>query len=204
MSGVDKAHAAGFTGSGVTVAILDTGIDYNHPSLGGGIGPAFKVTGGFDLVGDAYNGTNEPVPDNDPLDQCNGHGTHVAGIIGANPGNKFGISGVAFGAKLRMYRVFGCAGSVTDDVLINALLRAERDGASVISLSLGGSDGWTESSSSVVASRIARNGKVVVIAAGNDGQLGSWYSSSPGNGIGVISVASVQKSVSIVPFASFS
>src|SRR4051794_23414539 len=110
MSGVDKAHAAGFTGAGVTIAILDTGIDYTHPSLGGGFGPGFKVVRGFDLVGDAYNGTNTPVPDGDPLDQCNGHGTHIAGIIGANPGNEFGMSGVAFGAQLAMYRVFGCAG----------------------------------------------------------------------------------------------
>lgn len=77
-------------------------------------------------------GSNTPVPDNDPLDQCCGHGTFVAvspllrfvaqlihsiwqGIIGANPGNDFGISGVAYEASLTSYRVFGCQGFVGDD-----------------------------------------------------------------------------------------
>jgi subtilisin family serine protease len=141
---------------------------------------------------------------------CNGHGTHVAGIIGADPGNKFGIQGVSYGASIAAYRVFGCKGSVTDDsqfslppslsyasnsipVIIDALLRGNSDGMDILTLSLGGSDGWTESSSSVVASRLASRGKVVTIAAGNDGAYGSWYTSSPGNGIDVISVASVDK-----------
>jgi subtilisin family serine protease len=58
-----------------------------HPALGGGFGKGFKVTNGFDLVGDAYTGSNTPKPDSDPLDACgaasgaSGHGTHVSGII---------------------------------------------------------------------------------------------------------------------------
>ena len=199
--------------------------------LGGKFGPGNKVIGGYDFVGDNYNGkysllaessssnhhstlllgTNTPVPDNDPLDQCAGHGTHVAvsfsskymiqfaffysptiddkGIIGANPGNQFNISGVAYDSSLSAYRVFGCTGSVTDDskspafivpsifiynlpffylVIVEALLRGVADGQDILTLSLGGPDGWTESSSSVVASRIAASGKVVTIAAGND------------------------------------
>jgi subtilisin family serine protease len=48
---------------------IDTGVDYKHPFLGGGFGPGFKVAGGYDFVGDAYNGTNTAVPDNDPLDE---------------------------------------------------------------------------------------------------------------------------------------
>lgn len=74
------------------------------------------------------------MPDSDPLDQCNGHGTHVGvrnvlqmrrytslitltkkGIIGANPGNEFNISGVAYEASLSAYRIFGCTGDTTDD-----------------------------------------------------------------------------------------
>lgn len=72
-------------------ASLDTGIDYTHPALGGGFGSGFKVEGGYDLVGDDYTGIfssgcivqicvltyfvgfNDPVPDNDPLDQCAGN-----------------------------------------------------------------------------------------------------------------------------------
>lgn len=51
MTGVDKLHEAGILGKGVKVAIIDAGIDYNHPALGGGFGPGFKVVGGYDLVG---------------------------------------------------------------------------------------------------------------------------------------------------------
>ncbi|KAJ7238980.1 subtilisin-like protease [Mycena rebaudengoi] len=189
-TGVDKLHAKGITGKGVKIAILDTGIDYTHPDLGAGFGKGFKVAGGFDLVGDDYIGSNEPVPDNDPLDQCAGHGTHVAGIIGANPGNAFNLSGVAYGSTILAYRIFGCLGQVSDDVIIDALLRAVKDGADVLNLSLGGPNGWTESASSVVASRIAATGKIVAIAASNEGTSGSWFTSSPGNGISVISVGS--------------
>lgn len=53
-------------------------IDYRHPSLGGCFGPGCLVSFGYDLVGDAFNGSNVPFPDRDPFD-CGGHGTHVAG-----------------------------------------------------------------------------------------------------------------------------
>ncbi|CAL1706297.1 unnamed protein product [Somion occarium] len=195
LTGVDKLHAQGITGSGVKIGIIDTGIDYTHPVLGGAIGPGHKIIGGFDFVGDDYDGSNTPVPDSDPLDQCNGHGTHVAGIIGADPDNAFNISGVAFGASLTSYRVFGCTGGVTDDVLIEALLRGVSEGQDILTMSLGGSSGWTETSSAVVSSRIADSGKVVTIAAGNDGAVGAFFSSSPGNAISAISVASLDNTV---------
>ncbi|KAF8634300.1 hypothetical protein AX17_004252 [Amanita inopinata Kibby_2008] len=195
LTGVDKLHAEGVTGIGIKIGIIDTGIDYTHPLLGDGFGPGHKVIGGYDFVGDAYNGSNAPKPDPDPLDQCNGHGTHVAGIIGANPGNEFNISGVAYAASLTSYRIFGCQGFVTDDIIIDALLLGVKENQDILTLSLGGADGWTESSSAVVASRIAALGKVVTIAAGNDGASGSWYTSSPGNGINVISVASLENTV---------
>lgn len=196
LTGVDKLHAQNITGKGIKIGIIDTGIDYTHPALGSGFGPGHKVIGGFDLVGDDYDGTNTPVPDSDPLDQCVGHGTHVAGIIGADPlKNPFNISGVAFDSSLSAYRVFGCTGFVTDDVLVDALLLGVKEGQNILTLSLGGADGWTESSASVVASRIAALGTVVTIAAGNDGASGAWYSSSPGNGINVISVASLDNTV---------
>ncbi|KAJ3554568.1 hypothetical protein NM688_g3038 [Phlebia brevispora] len=195
LTGVDKLHAMGVIGTGTTVAIIDTGIDYTHPSLGDGFGPGHKVVGGFDFVGDAFDGTNTPMPDPDPLDQCNGHGTHVAGIFGANPGNEFNISGVAFGADIRAYRIFGCTGTVPDDIIIEALLQGVSDGVDILTMSLGGADGWTESSSAVVSSRIAATGKIVTIAAGNDGADGAFYTSSPGNAINAISVASLDNTV---------
>ncbi|KAG8703544.1 hypothetical protein FRC12_018728 [Ceratobasidium sp. 428] len=195
MTGVDELHAKGIFGEGVTVGIIDTGIDYTHPALGGKFGPGNKVAGGYDFVGDAYTGTNVPQPDNDPLDQCEGHGTHVAGIIGANPDNSFNISGVAYEATINAYRVFGCTGFVADDVLIEALERAYKDGNDIINLSLGGPEGWTAGVTSVVASRIAAAGRIVTISAGNDGEYGSWYTSGPATGLDVIAVGSVDNTI---------
>jgi len=72
-------------------------------------------------------------------------------------------------------------------VIVDALLRGKSDGMDIMTLSLGGVAGWTEGTASVVASRLVDQGKVLTIAAGNDGSFGSWYTSGPGNGIDVIS-----------------
>ncbi|QRV96028.1 pyrolysin [Ceratobasidium sp. AG-Ba] len=202
MTGVDKMHAKGVFGKGIIVGIIDTGIDYTHPALGGGFGAGYKVIGGYDFVGDAYNGTNTPQPDNDPLDQCSGHGTHVAGILGADPNNPYNISGVAYEASINAYRVFGCTGHTADDVVIAALNRAYSDNNDIISLSLGAPSGWSESTISVVASNIADKGRVVTIAAGNNGLFGSWYANSPATGINTISVGSVDNNVAPVQNAT--
>ncbi len=70
----------GTRGAGVTVAIIDTGIDYQHPMLGGGFGPGLKVVGGYDFVND-----------DDPMDDA-GHGTHVAGIVAASARELLGVA----------------------------------------------------------------------------------------------------------------
>ncbi|KAJ7045910.1 subtilisin-like protease [Mycena alexandri] len=189
-TGVDRLHAQGITGKGIKIGIIDSGVDYTHPSLGSGFGPGFKIEGGFDFVGDNYTGDNTPVPDSDPLDQCFGHGTHVAGIIGANPGNEFNISGVAYTATIYAYRVFSCQGLTSDDIILEALLMGVKDGMDVLTMSIGGPDGWTTATVMVVSSRIAASGKIVTIAADNNGASGSWFSSRPGNAIDGISVAS--------------
>ncbi len=67
------------------------------------------------------------------------------------------------------------------------------DGQDILTMSLGGTDGWTENTVSVLSSRISDTGKIVTIAAGNDGDFGSFYSSGPGNAIDAISVASLDK-----------
>ncbi|KAG8967619.1 hypothetical protein FRC03_009648 [Tulasnella sp. 419] len=198
MTGVDKLHAEGFTGKGIKVAVIDTGIDYTHPTLGGGFGKDFKVYGGYDFVGDKYQGGLGAVPDDDPLDQCAGHGTHVAGIIGASIDKQYNFSGVAPEAQLGAYRVFGCKGGVGDDVLVEALIKAYQDGNDVLNLSLGGAQGWSSAITSVVASRIAAKGRIVAIAAGNNGRFGAWYGSSPSSAQDAISVASIENTQFIV------
>lgn len=145
MTGVDKLHQEGFTGGGLFIGIVDSGVDYNHPALGGGFGPGHKVVAGSDLVGDAFNGTADsvPVPDSDPMD-CAGHGTHVSGIIGALP-NPYNFTGVAPNATLGMWKVFGCGTQTVSDVLISAFNLAFEAGVDLISASVGGNNGWTES-----------------------------------------------------------
>lgn len=97
-------------------------MDYRHPALGGCFGKDCLVRYGYDLVGDDWSGLDAPKPDDDPYDDCIGHGTHVSGIIAAQP-NKMGFTGVATGATLGMYKVFSCYSfGTTDDVLIAALL----------------------------------------------------------------------------------
>ncbi|EJD44570.1 subtilisin-like protein [Auricularia subglabra TFB-10046 SS5] len=199
MTGVDHVHEQGIAGKGIKIGIIDTGIDYLHPNLGGAFGPGNKVAGGYDFVGDAFDGNSPPVPDNDPRDTCIGHGTHVAGIIGANPGNAYNISGVAYEATLLAYRVFSCFGLTTDEILTDAMLRAYSDGADIITMSLGGTDGWASSTLSVLASRIADRGRVMTISAGNDGDAGAVFTSSPATGESVISVASVQNIITTRP-----
>ncbi|KAK6500002.1 hypothetical protein TWF481_010359 [Arthrobotrys musiformis] len=189
--GVDKVRAEGLDGQGIKVAIVDTGIDYTHPSLGGGFGPGFKVAVGYDFVGDSYNGQNTPVPDNDPMD-CGGHGTHVAGIVAAID-TRFDFTGVAPNVTLGAYKVFGCPSiGTTDDVLISAFTRAVADGADVISASVSSSGGWGEYAWPQAVTRIVEDHSIpCVIAGGNSGGQGLFYASSAADAVGAIGVGHV-------------
>lgn len=157
MTQVDRLRADGVTGKGIKVAVIDTGIDYLHPALGGGFGPGFLVSYGKDLVGDQYSELNPPVPDDDPMDECDGHGTHVAGIIAAQP-NQFGFTGTAPDVTLGAYRVFGCDKDTTSDVLIAAVNQAYEDGSDIITASLGQPSGWSEDPWAVAMQRIVEAG----------------------------------------------
>jgi minor extracellular serine protease Vpr len=140
------------TGKGVVVAILDTGVDYTHPDLGGTIGPDQKVLGGFDFVDD----------DGDPLDM-DGHGTAVAGIIGANGQ----IKGIAPEVSILAYRVVDRMGNVKSTDLLRALEKASQDGADVINLSLGTKE--EIGALTYAVQNIVDSGIVVVAATGNSG-----------------------------------
>lgn len=190
----DQVQASGNKGKGVKIGIIDGGVDYTRAPLGGCFGPGCKIAGGYDFVGDNYDGSNTPVPDNDPFDNCYTHGTITAGIIGAND-NEYNVTGVAPEATLYQYRVFGCNGASSDDIVIQAMLRAYQDDVDIINLSLGELSGWTNGALSNVASRLAKRGVIVTAAAGNQGQVGSWYSYSPGAGLGVINVGSTDNAI---------
>ncbi|KAI1141381.1 subtilisin-like protein [Hypoxylon sp. FL0543] len=190
MTQVDKLRAEGVTGAGIRIGVIDTGVDYNHPALGNGcFGPGCIIAYGTDLVGDNFTGFNEPVPDKAPHDSCNGHGTHISGIIAAQP-NEFGCTGAAPDATLGMYRAFGCNGESSDDVLIAAVKQAYVDGSDIITVSLGGSSGWAEDPLAVVVSRIVEAGVPCVAAMGDNGPAGPFYGSTPANGKGVTAVGS--------------
>ncbi|KAH7310748.1 peptidase S8/S53 domain-containing protein [Stachybotrys elegans] len=191
MTQVDKMHAKGITGKGIKIAIVDTGIDYEHPLLGGCFGEGCLIESGYDLVGDNYNGTNQPVPDADPMDNCFGHGTHVAGIIAAED-NELGFRGAAPGVRIAAYRVFGCDGGVSTDVLVAAFNRAYEEGADIITASIGANFGWSSAPWAIAASRIVEKGVPCTLSAGNDGSEGLFHSQSAAIGKGVTSVASFQ------------
>jgi subtilisin family serine protease len=198
MTGADVAQSElGFTGKGIKVAVMDTGIDYDHPDLGGDgvqrsnstVFPTARVTTGYDLVGDAYNAdsaaTSIPVPDPYP-DDCAGHGTHVAGIIGANGA----IKGVAPDVTFGSYRVFGCSGSTTDDVMIAAMERILADHMDVLNMSIGEAFTWSQSPTAMASNRLVNKGVVVVASIGNSGANGLYSAGAPGLGEKVIGVAS--------------
>ncbi|KXJ94885.1 peptidase S8/S53 domain-containing protein [Microdochium bolleyi] len=190
MTQVDQLHERGIFGTGIKVGVIDSGIDYTHPALGGCFGPNCLVSYGSDIVGDNYDGTNNPVPDNDPYDGCGGHGTHVAGIIAAQAGNKYGILGAAPGVTIGAYRVFGCKGSAGNDVLIKAYMEAFEAGSQIITASIGGASGWSEDPWAVAVSRIVEAGVPCTVSAGNDGAKGLFYASTASDGTRVTSIAS--------------
>lgn len=137
---VDRLRAEGITGKGIRIAIVDSGVDWKHPALGGCFGTAAGcvVEAGYDFTGDDFLPPGAPAPDDDPYDDCVGHGTHVAGIIAAQlDGNEYGFTGAAPGAKLAAYRAWGCRATSTTEILIQAFVRAWEDGADVISCSDG-------------------------------------------------------------------
>ncbi|KAI9313683.1 peptidase S8/S53 domain-containing protein [Dichotomocladium elegans] len=184
------------TGSGITIGILDSGVDYTHPALGGGFGEGFKIKIGKNLVDpkvdDEDVGSHRSV--NDPYDPCigddAGHGTHVAGIIsGMDPSKNF--LGVAPNVTLGSWRVFSCKGSAAEDAVIKAMELAYRAGCDVINLSLSVQTAWPENPMAVVADRLTEKGVIVVSVAGNEGEHGVFTQTSPGSGTRTLAVGSI-------------
>ncbi|WP_419996588.1 S8 family serine peptidase [Streptomyces boninensis] len=178
----DAPDGSKATGKGTTVAVVDTGIDYTHPDLGGGFGAGHKVVAGHDFVNN----------DDDPMDD-HLHGTHVAGTIAGKAVSDQpdkGVTGAAPDAELTAYKVMDAEGRGDTSAVI-AGIEAAADPANphradVINLSIGGpGDGLDPLGLAATAAVDA--GVVVVAAAGNEGP-GPYTVGSPAAARGVLAV----------------
>lgn len=173
--GAPESWASGFRGQGVTVAVIDTGVDLDHPDL---VENLYVNTGeiagnGIDDDGNGYiddlHGFDFADNDSDP-DDVHGHGTHVAGTIAAVE-NGFGATGVAPDATILPVKVLGDNGSGTSTSVAAGIRYAADQGADIINLSLGGGFSYDIE----MAIDYARSlGSLIVAASGNE------YASMPG------------------------
>jgi minor extracellular serine protease Vpr len=151
--GVDIPKLEGIDGNGIKIAVIDTGVDFNHPDLFGW-GPDGKVIGGYNFI-------QEGIP---PLD-TNGHGTQVTGVIAADGQ----LIGVAPKAKILAYKVSENGEAVSSDLIIKAIDKAIEDGANIINISLGVNK--TNANIEHAVNRALAKEIFVVTAAGNDGPM---------------------------------
>ena len=167
--GTEILRIDGIDGTGIKVAVIDTGVDFNHPDLFGW-GPDGKVIGGYNFIRE----------DELPLD-TNGHGTQVAGIIAAD-GQAIGV---APKAKILAYKVSEDGEGVSSELIIRAIEKAIEDGADIINISLGVNK--TNAKIDRAVNIALEAGIFVVTAAGNDGP-GLETIGSPGRNFGSVTV----------------
>lgn len=173
---LDNVYQPGATGSGVHAYVIDTGINRNHVQFSGRIG------NGYDAVDN----------DNDPND-CQGHGTHVAGTVG---GSSYGV---ASGVTVHAVRVLNCQGSGTNAGVIAGIdwVTSNHIKPAVANMSLGG--GASSSTDQAVARSVA-SGVTYVVAAGNDSANACSY--SPAREPSAITVGSTTRSDSLSSFSN--
>jgi subtilisin family serine protease len=167
-----EVWAQGYTGKGVVVAVVDTGVDYNHEDLRNNIWTNAKeiADNGIDDDGNGYiddnYGWNFNDKNNNTLDK-NGHGTHVSGTI-AGENNNYGVTGIAYDAKIMPVKVLNDSGSGSYSSISKGIRYAVDNGANVINLSLGGASSNRSLESAI--DYASSKGVIVVMAAGNDGE----------------------------------
>jgi len=167
---------------GATIAVVDTGVDLDHPDL------ASKIVAGYDFV------NNDNIADDDE-----GHGTHCAGTAAAIGNNAYQGSGVSWGALIMPIKVMSRAGSTLTSTVIKGIDFAQTNGADVILLSFGGGGSYTQAfQDSINAAWSA--GAHVVAPAGN---LATNTPTYPANYANVISVASTDSADIKSSFSSF-
>ncbi|MFF5255430.1 S8 family serine peptidase [Streptomyces leeuwenhoekii] len=184
--GTPRAWEAGLTGKGVTVAVLDTGVDADHPDLAGRVAVSRSFVEG------------EQVADR------NGHGTHVASTVGGSGAASGGAErGVAPGARLAVGKVLGDQGSGSESQIIAGMEWAAREvKADVVSMSLGSpeaSDG-TDPMAQAVNTLSRETGALFVVAAGNTGTPSSI--GSPGAADAALTVGAVDSADEAAYFTS--
>jgi subtilisin family serine protease len=186
--GAPAAWTSGFDGTGVTIAVLDSGIDTAHPDLAG------RVIGGFNFTAD------DPVFGEDALDH-EGHGTHVASTIaGSGAASNGAFRGVAPGAQLLDVKVCTWVGCEESWLLAGMDWAAQR-GARVINMSLGGPDfPELDPLEAAVDTLTAEYGVLFVIAAGNE--YGDRTIGSPGSADAALTVAAFDKRDRLADFSS--
>ncbi|WP_099072070.1 S8 family serine peptidase [Nostoc linckia] len=167
----------GYTGQGIVVAVLDSGVDYNHADLNSNIWTNTKeipdngIDDDFNGYVDDFYGWNFVSNNNNTLDVY-GHGTHVAGTIAA-ANNDFGVTGIAYNAKIMPVKVLGDDNKGTYSGFSQGIYYAVNNGAKVINMSLNGTvpDSGLEAAIQYAASM----GVIVVMAVGNSAGLTPLY-----------------------------
>ena len=180
--GIEPLWEEGFEGQGIKVAVIDTGIDKDHPDFAGIYkgGKNFVPHTGSDYAreradDDASETSPLDRPDNRPEFNANGssfytsHGTHVAGTIAAIGANEYGIKGIAPKVDLYAYRVLGAYGSGSTSGVIAAIEESVIQDMDVINLSLGGGSNTETDASSYAINNAMLAGTISVIATGNSG-----------------------------------
>ncbi|MEU2280833.1 S8 family serine peptidase [Streptomyces sp. NPDC013178] len=207
------------TGTGVTVAVIDTGY-VTHSDL------AANIVGGYDFIADTAVSVDGDGRDSNPADpgdwynanECGSgipasnsswHGTHVAGTIAAVTNNNKGVAGIAYGAKISPVRVLGKCGGYDSDI-IDAItwasggtvsgVPANSNVAKVINMSLGGDGACTSATQSAINAAVNR-GTTIVVAAGNEND--NVANHSPGNCSNVISVAATNRSGAKASYSNY-
>ncbi|WP_339383323.1 S8 family peptidase [Oculatella sp. LEGE 06141] len=189
--GVDFVNAPevwqqGYTGQGIVVAVVDTGMDVQHPDLKHNLwlNPGEVASNGIDDDGNGFiddiHGWNFVDATSD-LSDDDSHGTHVAGSIAA-AANEFGVTGVAFGANIMPVKVLDQFGSGMAASIASGIRYAVDNGADVINLSLGG--GYSADVRAAIEYAEA-NGSVVVMAAGNESAGSPAYPARLADRVGI-------------------
>lgn len=165
----------------VLVAVIDTGVDYDHP----------------DLKGQVLKGPDTGNRDADPMDD-QGHGTHVAGTIAATGDNGTGVVGVAYKTKVLAVKVLGSDGSGDTASIAEGVLKAQQLGARVINMSLGGPENSRVLRDAI--DQVTAKGTLCVVAAGNENTASPTYPAAYGS---VLSVGATDRNDKRSPFSNY-